>query len=277
MLPKYPQLIYQIITNTLKSGLWVIRCRVPEANGYCPCCNIPIDPNDPDPPANTKHPASVHHMFSSCVMVQEVWSEANQLGHIFWSDYTDFNYWEDITLLVHDYEPIHLFKLAVIWSLWRYWCKLFYERDTFDINRLSNMTAEVMMMVRDELIYRLIECRPVIQWLEIADAHRKSNKNSDSSARVAEKHFLLVSTQSIITNPQEFSLPLDHKHVIAWLGNNTMCYIRGKKLVFNHSQWYVFKCSADCNNIAPDYHDSEEDLSSDELGPPGAAFLAHDY
>ena len=32
---------------------------------------------------------------------EEVSTEANQLGHTFWANYTDFNYTEDITLLVH--------------------------------------------------------------------------------------------------------------------------------------------------------------------------------
>ena len=73
-----------------------------------------------------------------------------EFRRVFWSDYSDFNYNEDmsLTLLVHNYNPIYLYKLAVIWSLWRYWCKLFYERDDFDYNRLANMTAEVMLMVR---------------------------------------------------------------------------------------------------------------------------------
>ena len=165
LLPKYPQLIYQIITGTLKSGLWLIRSHVPQVSGFCPCCTLPQDPNDPNHSVN-KAPASTRHMFSSCVMTQEVWTEADRLGHTFWSSYTDFDYMQDITLLVHSYNPVSLFKLAVVWSLWRWWCKLFYERESFNPDRLSNMTAEVMLMVRDEMIFRLIECRPVIQWLD---------------------------------------------------------------------------------------------------------------
>ena len=37
MLPKYSQLIYQIITGSLKSGLWIIRSHLKEVSGYCPC------------------------------------------------------------------------------------------------------------------------------------------------------------------------------------------------------------------------------------------------
>ena len=262
LLPKYPQLIYQIITDTLKSGLWIIRSHVKNANGHCPCCITPRDPNDTDQP--TKAPATVRHMFDTCLMVQEVWTEANQLGHTFWADYTDFNYIEDITLLVHCYEPTRLFKLAVIWALWRYWCKLFYESDDLTPDRLSNMTAEVMMMVRNELIFRLIECRPVIQWLAIRQDRAQKD---DQNPRIPEKHFLLVTSQSVITNPQEFDLPLEDELVTAWLGNNTLCYIRNKKIVFNHAEWLIYSSAVNCD-AEPAQLDSQEDSDSEELGPP---------
>jgi hypothetical protein len=45
----------------------------------------------------------------------------------FWPSYTDFDYHKDITLLVHEYKPVTLFKMVVLWSLWRYWCELFYQ------------------------------------------------------------------------------------------------------------------------------------------------------
>ena len=112
LLPKYPQLIYHIITDTLKSGKWIIRSHLPQLSGYCPCCTLPHNPNDPDPPANNKTPATVKHMFSTCLMVQDVWSEADKLGHTFWPSYSDFNYLQDITLLVHSYNPVSLYKLA---------------------------------------------------------------------------------------------------------------------------------------------------------------------
>jgi hypothetical protein len=216
-------------------------------------------------------------MFSSCILTQDVWTEANTLGHTFWSNYTDFNYMQDITLLVHSYNPINLFKLAVIWSLWRWWCKLFYESDSFDQDRLSNMTAEVMLMVRDELIYRLIECRPVIQWLEVWQAAHRTLR-SDEEHKEPEKHFLLVSSQSIVTNPIDFDLPADNLHVRAWLGNNTLCYMRDKKIVFNHANWFVFSSITNCAAADDYYADSQEDSDDqDQPGHPAAAFLTHDY
>jgi hypothetical protein len=213
-------------------------------------------------------------MFDKCIMVQDVWNEANQLGRTFWANYTDFNYDEDITLLVHSYDPVRLFKLAVIWSLWRYWCKLFYESEEFDPERLSNMTAEVMIMVRNELIFRLIECRPVIQWLAIRQDRAQKD---DQNPREPEKHFLLVTSQSVITNPQKFDLPLEDELVVAWLGNNTLCYIRNKKIVFNHAVWLVYTGAIECAAEPAQIDSQEEDSDSDELGPPPSAFMDHDY
>jgi hypothetical protein len=139
------------------------------------------------------------------------------------------------------------------------------------------MTAEVMIMVRDEMIFRLIECRPVIQWLAVWEANHR-NLNADDLCREPEKQFLLVSAQSIITNPVDFDLPSDNPYVIQWLGNNTLCYIRANKIVFNHANWFVFTSAADCAAVPDNYCDSQEDSDSEEnLGPPSAAFFRHDY
>ena len=272
LLPKYSQLIYHIITDTLKSGHWIIKCRLRTANGRCPCCHIPQPPDDSDAPTLT--PATTRHMFSTCIMVQEVWSEANQLGHSFWSNYTDFNYDKDITLLVHEYEPVKLFKLATIWALWRFWCSLFYEPETFTPDRLSNMMPEVMMMVKTELIFRLIECRPVIEWIDIVRKAHRDLQPGDPD-RLPEKEFLLIRSQNITTNPDEFNLPMDNELVLAWLGNNTLCYIRNKKIIFNHANWFIYSNRLESN--MNEYPDSQEDSDNDEQLPPFAAFLIHDY
>ena len=270
LLKKYSQLIYLITTDKLKSGQWIIQSKLKDSNGFCPCCFLTPDPNDPQ--TQIRAPATPEHMFSTCIMVQDVWSEANNLGRTFWQGYTDFNYLNDITLLVHTYDPPQLFKLAVIWALWRYWCKLFYEFDQFDADRLSKMVAEVMIMVRNEMIFRLIEARPVIQWLEINRAH----KDECPEVRTPEKEFLLVTSQSVETTPLEFDFPTDTDYIHQWLGNNTMCYLRQKKIVFNHAQWYVYKNQLECND--PVYADSQEDSDGPEdLGPPSAPFMAHDY
>jgi hypothetical protein len=138
------------------------------------------------------------------------------------------------------------------------------------------MAAEVMVMVRDEMIFRLIECRPVIQWLDVWDAAHR-DLSHDSEHKQPEKHFLLVSSQSIITNPVDFDLPADNPHVLAWLGNNTLCYLRGKKIVFNHANWFEFSSIADCAG-ADNYADSQEESEpEDEQSFPAAAFFSHDY
>ena len=135
------------------------------------------------------------------------------------------------------------------------------------------MTAEVMIMVRDELIFRLIECRPVIQWLKIRQDRAQKD---DQTPRIPEKHYLLVTSQSVITNPQEFDLPLDNELITSWLGNNTLCYIRNRKIVFNHANWLVYTSAVNCA-ADPTGPDSQEDSDSEDPRPPAAAFLIHDY
>ena len=208
-------------------------------------------------------------------MVQEVWAEANQLGHTFWSEYSDFNYHKDITILTLEYDPIKLFKLAIIWALWRFWCKLFYEPETFTPDRLSNMMPEVMIMAKEELIYRLIECRPVIQWIDIVRKAHRDLQPGDPD-RTPEKEFLLIHAHNMTTNPNEFDLPMDNKYVLAWLGNNTLCYIRNKKIIFNHAEWIIYSSAVNCD-AEPAQLDSQEDSDSEELGPPPSAFMDHDY
>ena len=51
-----------------------------------------------------------------------------------------------------------------------------------------------------------------------------------------------------------------------------------KKLVFNHSNWYVYKSQLDCN-LDPPYSDPESDIDPDIEPLPGrsAAFMTMDY
>jgi hypothetical protein len=155
LLPKYSQLIYWIITGTVKSGFWLSRSHIPGVTGRCPCCLTRTEPANPLNLDTESMIATTQHMFSDCLMVKAVWADADQLGHTFWSSYTAFNYKKDVTLLVHEYSPVALYKLAVLWSLWRYWCELFYQPDNFTPERLSLMVREVMLMIRDEMISRL--------------------------------------------------------------------------------------------------------------------------
>jgi len=276
LLPKYTQLIYWITTNSLKSGQWLAIINRPDTPGTCPHCTLPSNSLDntsgPSPPT-----ASTAHMFWLCPFVKGIWNEADQLGHSFWPDYVDFNYYRDITTLAHEYSPVTLFKLAVIWSLWRYWCEYFYQPHNFTPDRQSLMLPELMLMVRDELLHRLAESRSVIQWLQIVQDRRTDGEES----RTPEKWFLLVDSQSVKTNPKDFNdidFPLENHHIKAWLGNNVLCYIRGKKLAFNHSTWYVYKSQLE-GSLPPTYIDPESDEDPDDTAMPGrsAAFMTMDY
>ncbi len=129
-------------------------------------------------------------------------------------------------------------------------------------------------MVRDELLHRLAESRAVIQWLQIV-----SNRRTDpESKRVPEKRFLLVDSQAVKSNPAVYDLPLNNPLIQAWLGNNVLCYIRNRKLAFNHSTWYVYKDQLDYA-ATPPFIDPDSDQDPDDITMPGraAAFMAMDY
>ena len=79
----------------------------------------------------------------------------------------------------------------------------------------------------------------------------------------------------MITNPAVFDIPADCVYMKAWLGNNTLCYLRNNKIVFNHAIWYVYKSQVDDATPAA-YIDSDSDCQ-DEGMPPSAAFLMFDY
>jgi hypothetical protein len=279
LLPKYAQLIYWITSGTLKSGKWLARVHIPGVSGVCPCCKTAVPSVDPTmPPVFVHMPVSIPHMFSECLMAKAVWDEADQLGRSFWPSYTNFDYQKDITLLVHDYNPVTLFKLAVIWSLWRYWCEIFYQPDKFSPERYSLIVPEIMIMLRDELIHRLLESRAVIQWLGILKDRRVDSDQSEMK-RTPEKQFLLVDSQAVLANPLDFDLPATNPFVSAWLGNNVLCYLRGKKLVFNHGVWYVYRSQMEelapqQPQVDPDYDDDHEE---EAMAARSAAFLEMDY
>jgi hypothetical protein len=245
----------------------------------CPCCTTVVGASDPSIPTVTVPvPASTAHMFDECLMAKAVWDEADQLGRSFWPTYTNFNYSKDITLLVHDYNPVTLFKLAVIWSLWRYWCEMFYQPENFNPDRYSLIVPEIMLMVRDEMICRLLECRAVIQWLGIIKDRRVDPEQSELK-RTPEKQFLLVDCQSVLSNPLDFDLTADNTYVDAWLGNNVLCYLRPRKLVFNHALWYVYRSQME--ELAPQQPQVDPDYDDDHEEEPmfgrSAAFLEMDY
>jgi hypothetical protein len=279
LLPKYAQLIYWITSDTLKSGKWLIKSHITKASGMCPCCTTLVNAVNPlMQNVTVPVPASAAHMFDECLMAKSVWDEADQLGRSFWPEYENFNYEKDVTLLVHKYTPVSLFKMAVIWSLWRYWCEIFYERDNFSPERYSLIVPEIMLRVRDEMICRLLECRAVIQWLGILKDRRTDSEQTELK-RTPEKQFLLVESQSVSANPADFDLPAENPFVAAWLGNNVMCYMRGPKLVFNHGVWYVYKDQME--ELAPqqpqvddEYDDDHEEEAS---AARSAAFLEMDY
>ena len=77
--PKYSQLLYWIITDTILSGQKLHRWQL---NGNCPGCGCLHD---------TKG------MFTTCHFAQEIWSELDNLGSQFWPDYLDAQWGHRVT------------------------------------------------------------------------------------------------------------------------------------------------------------------------------------
>jgi hypothetical protein len=155
---------------------------------------------------------------------------------------------------------------------------MFYEPQNFSPERYSLIVPEIMLRLRDELIARLLESRAVIQWLGIIKDRRVDGDQSELK-RTPEKQFLLVDSQSVLANPLDFDLPADNPFVIELLGNNVLCYMRGKKLVFNHGLWYVYKSQMEelapqQPQVDPDYDDDHEE---EVMAARSASFLEMDY
>ena len=168
--------------------------------------------------------------------------------------------------------------MAVLWSLWRYWCELFYQPENFSPERLSLIVPEIMLMLRDELINRPLESRSVIQWLGILKDRRTDPEQAELQ-RTPEKQFLLVDSQSVFTNPVLYGLPPENPFVRAWLGNNVLCYMHAGKLVFNHGVWFVYRSQMEelaplQPQVDPDHDDDHEE---EPMFGRSAAFLEMAY
>ena len=224
--PKVSELLYRLTTDKLMSGLKLSRIG---RDGNCPFCQIPASPE---------------HMFRDCPSVVEVWGHLDGMGATFWPQYEPFDY-NDIPTLLCEYDPCSLFKVAGLWALWRQWCDLFYNRDQFDQVRLGEWLPECMRMVKLDLLSKLREAQPMIDWLGVlADRREPQNMSLDGEAEatggIPEKLFLLTEAVSVHTNPMHLTEPV-HPAMLRWIGNSVMCYRRGDKLVFNHAEWLQFE------------------------------------
>ena len=258
--PRVSELLYRLTTDRLMSGLKLSRIG---RDGNCPFCQIPASPE---------------HMFRDCPSVVEVWGHLDVMGATFWPQYECFDY-NDIPTLLCEYDPCSLFKIAGLWALWRQWCDLFYNREQFDQDRLGEWLPECMRMVKMDLLSKLREAQPMIDWLGVlADRRAPQNLSLDGEAGptggIPEKLFLLTEAVSVHTNPMHLSEPV-HPAMLRWIGNSVMCYRRGDKLVFNHAEWLQFEPSPPTPE--PCSSDSEGEGSDEGGWAQGAAILMHDY
>ena len=225
VLPKYSQLQYWILTNTLMSGT---RYDDRGRNGNCPNATWCLDCNSP---------ASPRHMFDSCTLTKQFWTEVDTLGKQFWSDYTPFNYIMDIPSLSWRYHPPTLFKFCAIWALWVQWCDFYCNRELYPPQRLALWIDELMVRLKEQVTFRLIEAPAVTQWVKILGDRRMKESPDDRASRKPEKEFLLIDTHSVVINPEN---PFDTKNVdlTPWIGNSVLCYRRNNKIAINHAVWW---------------------------------------
>ena len=258
LLPKYSQLIYWLVTGKIVTGLTLNRGG---KDGSCIFCTV----------ANT-----AKHMFWDCPATQDFWGRVNEMGHSFWPAYTDFDYL-DIPSLTAKYCPANLMKVSALWAMWLQWNDLFYNREEFNNDR--DWLNETMMRLKVELLLRMREAKPVIQWLTIIAERRLCPTGPDGpgeqhAGRASEKRFLLTDALSINTNPRICLPDEDCADTAKLLGNNVLIYRRANKIVFNHALWHEY---AQHQN-EPEYgSDSSEAQDSDGVDIGGAAYLIREY
>jgi len=277
--------MFWIVTGTLTDGKRRDTIHVPDC-GVCPACRIV---------------ASKQHMFSTCPMAQGVWLEADQLGSAHWHEYKDFDY-QDIPNLLCTVSPVNVFKVTVLWALWKQWLHSWSEMIdqgyAADLDALRhNWLSECMLNLKTELIFRLAEAPAVGQWLEVQRkrglarhlakrASKFQNPDSDSDFDpddmdvIPEKEFLLTVALQINTNPITLPSEEDCPYLYSWLGNRYLVNLKQtphptikdriiQKMVFDHTVWLQYVDSPD-----------EEVDPRDAFQPFGAGpafFDIHDY
>ena len=236
ILPKYRQLIYWITTNTLCTGK---RIHQYSARGFCPFCSDGTV-------------ANWMHMFFECPTTVEVWKNINELGSVHWRDYTPLVP-NEIPVLLNNYDPVNLLHLSTLWALWVQWCSYFHEED-FPYSDIGVWVAQIMTKARDEFRARLYESCSAIQWLHLVAERRSTPSDPDAPvrAKISEKEFLLVHSNTIITNSDHINLNGSSlsQEIIHWIGNGVLISMEGEaqrpKLKFNIYLWDIYTRPPDC-------------------------------
>ena len=226
--PKYKQLLYWVITNTIHTGSSVNRWN--PGRGLCPTCQIP---------------ASKSHMFFTCTIIQDVWNYIDNIGYLAWPAYTMYKP-NDPPHLLREYSPSNLLKLSTLWAIWTTWTTLFFQdRDEVPPLPPGAWYPIILNKAKAEFIKRIYEAAAMIQWIKLIADRRDTSPGADSPySMLSEKEFLLVHSQSINANPEGITpddgvVPPEYAD---WVGHGTLIKAeetlgRPRKLIFNHHEW----------------------------------------
>ena len=195
--------------------------------------------------------ATTKHMFHDCIFAYDIWKTVNELGHLVWPKYSDFDY-NEIPALLNWYSPPMLLQASALWAMWRVWCNYFYETDPElqvldDYIKWYNTTIDY---IKEFLLKRLYEAGPMIKWIQIIQDRRESRRDDPelNAPFIPEKEFLLVYSQAIDANPS-YTTPSGGDRAYnpdasfeAWVGNATLFSFddpnsQHKKIKIDHSKW----------------------------------------
>ena len=257
LLPKYTQLIYWITTHTLTSGGRLNKFQHHRAR--CPYCNAI---------ANTEH------MFSTCQKVIECWQEADNMGRSIWPSYTPFKYSHDITILATEYSGPLLFKLSVVWILWRKWCEFFYKVENGQpIEDYYECWVPAMMLdLKQELLNRVREAPAVIAWMQLVQQRRITP--SHQPGHIPEKMFLLQVPLAVTANPvtyDKMSLTVQKTFKHVWMQTTSLCRIIGSKINFSFGLFQGY------GDWLHDLQQPEDMPEPDLVDAAGAQWMCCDY
>jgi hypothetical protein len=192
--------------------------------------------------------ATWRHIFFECPTTLDVWRHIDNLGSAHWGDYTPLDP-NEIPVLLNKYHPMSLLHLSTLWALWTQWCSYFHE-EHFPHSDSLEWVVQVITKARDEFRARLYESCSAIQWIQLVADRRLASKNQDEEAsgvpRVSEKEFLLIHSNTVLTNCDHIRLNGSSlsEEMFLWLGNKVLISLEGDeqrpKLKFNMYHWDAY-------------------------------------
>ena len=215
-------------------------------------------------------------MFSKCQKIIECWQEADNLGRSIWATYTPFNYAHDITILATEYTGPLLFKLSMVWVIWRKWCEYFYKVEEGQCveDYYECWVPAAMLDLKQELLYRVREAPAVIAWMQLVQERRIS---APLPGHIPEKMFLLQVPLAVTTNPvtymyDKMSVSVQASFKKTWMQTTTLCRVKGSKVIFAFDLFHGYKAWLE------GLQQPEEDMLDPDLDDEvGVQWMCWDY